>query len=327
MIHNVRLISSYLKTISSWPDIDDLTIKSIPSPYQIARKIKISANSSYKLWNLIFEQKYIKDLILIPEIFPRNQLRYSLTSKLPLDYESEVVRNLEKIPFIELLHTSNYIRAKKGSLGLADYMEIGNMQFLSSSDELPEKINLIKNAFGNAGLEFDPLDQVSLSKSEISFENSYLKMVEHIAYKSLRNFSMEEITENLNYSKKKVRRLMDYIVENRLISGRVIFNYKKIPNMITREVTLTVPEEDTNRYVLWIRSKPELRNNYIYIGNSPRSVTLTIFGETLEEIDNIISFLSEHFPTVLVVERFETKFFPSVKNYYRESYLKAKEKQ
>ena len=76
-----------------------------------------------------------------------------------------------------------------------------------------------------------------------------------------------------------------------------------------------VPEENTNSYQNWVGSQREIRNNYIYFGNYPHTLTLTLFGETLEEIDDAIAFLSDRFENVHIIDRFDTVFYRGVKDF------------
>ncbi|MHB1440965.1 MAG: hypothetical protein ACYCWK_09655 [Cuniculiplasma sp.] len=315
MLHNVRLLSSYLKAISSWPEENDLTFKSLPSPYQLARKINISANSSYKLWNMIFQREYIKDILIMPEIFPGDIKRYFLLTILPFENLETLSKKFLELPFIELLHTSNYMKKKRSSMGVEDYMELGHIQFLSEDNLLEQKMEYIKNAFNDVGLDFNPINYFSYSEVNRKPTRSQLRLVTNISYKSMRNFSTEEITEDINFSRKKIRKSLDSIVENGFIKGKVIFNFKRIPNMITKQVSIMVPEENTNSYQNWVRSQREIRNNYIYFGNYPHTLTLTLFGETLEEIDDAIAFLSDRFENVHIIDRFDTVFYRGVKDF------------
>ncbi|MCL5788006.1 MAG: hypothetical protein M1581_05290 [Candidatus Thermoplasmatota archaeon] len=325
MLHNVKLLSSYMKAISSWPEDGENTIKSIPSPYQIARKINISANSSYKMWNLIFEKEYIKDMIIMPEVFPGGLRRYYLMAMLPFEYLKDVEHKLGELPFVEILHSSNYLKKKRESQGVENYSEIGHIQFISNEDHLMENLDEIGNAFRESGLEFKMMNYFPYSEVSTIPTQGQIRLVNCIAYKSVKNFSTEEITDELSYSRKRARKNLDMIVENRFVKGKVIFNFKKIPNIITKQISIMVPEADTGQYTMWFRSKKLIRDNLIYYGNYPHTLTLTVFGESMEEIDNITEFLSENFNEIYTIDRFETTFYSEIKNFYRSIQISERE--
>ena len=68
-----------------------------------------------------------------------------------------------------------------------------------------------------------------------------------------------------------------------------------------------------------------IRDNLIYYGNYPHTLTLTVFGESMEEIDNITEFLSENFNEIYTIDRFETTFYSEIKNFYRSIQISERE--
>ena len=319
MLHNVRLLSSYLKAISTWPEDGESTIKSMPSPYQIARKINISANSSYKMWNLIFEKEYIKDILIMPQTFPGNFKRYYLIASLPFEYVKDVENKLQKIPYVEMLNSTDYQKKRRGSQGIENYSEIGSIQFISSENRIKGDIDNIGNSFRDSGLEFNVMNHFSNSE-ETDPSTGQLNLIKSIAYKSVKNFSTEEITNQMNYSRKRTRKNLDTLVKNRFIKGNAIFNFRKIPNIITKQLIIMVPEEATSSYVMWLQTRKEIRDNLIYFTTYPYRFRLIIFGENMQELDDIMFFLSQNFNEIFIIDRFETTFFDEVKPFFRGIY-------
>ena len=327
MQQSVRLLSLYLRCVSSWPENDDLTIRSVPSPYQVARKIKISANSSYKMWKVIFEKEYLKDLILMPAILPSGISRFYLIVELSMEKANSIINELQKITGIEFIKNSNYMKLRKGNSSVKEYKEIANIQFLSPKENSEKVVQQVANIFQKYEEEFVPIDFME-RKIETSIPSStHLKVLSQIAYKSVKNFSTEELTNNLSYSRKKARKLLDSLVLDRMIFAKPVYNFKRIPNMITKQMSIVLREEEISDAIRWIRSCNDLKNNIIHLNQYTHRITLTVFSETLEEMENISTLISGNFDEVYNSDKFETHFFYDVQENYRGWVNNSNEKQ
>jgi hypothetical protein len=203
MIQSSKLLSSYLKCLSSWPEDCDDTIKSIPSPYQISKKINISANSSYRIWKSIFQNDYIKDIILMPEILPQSISRFYLRVESPMEDVHLLDESLSKIPGVEYVTPSNYMLLRKGNSSVKQYKEVVGIQFLSETHGVNEEIRQITGTFEDKGVEFIPLNFFENSVNETSPSQSQATLMSYLCYRSIKSFSTEEITSSANFSRKK----------------------------------------------------------------------------------------------------------------------------
>lgn len=316
MIQSSKSLSSYLKCLSSWPEDCDDTIKSIPSPYQIAKKINISANSSYKMWKNIFQKGYVKDIVLIPEVLPGNISRFYLRVESPIDDVHSFNESLSKIPGIEYVTTSNYMLLRKGNSSVREYKEVIGIQFLYESHQVDEQIRQIANTFEDRGVDFIPLNFFENPRKEIEINQTQARLMGHMCYRSIKSFSTEEITLSTNLSRKKARKVMDSLVAGRFVVSKPIYNFKKIPLMISRQINISLQEKGSEAIAKWLLSTDEIRNNYLDIYTYPKGISLTVIGETREEIGNIARFVSSHFDEVFISDDFDTHFNYNVNNYF-----------
>lgn len=321
MIQSSKLLSSYLKCLSSWPEDSDDTIKSIPSPYQIAKKINISANSSYKMWKNIFQNGYVKDIVLIPEVLPGNISRFYLRAESPIDDVRSFNESLSKIPGVEYVTASNYMLLRKGNSTVRQYKEVVGIQFISESHKVDEEIWQITNAFEDKGVEFIPLNFFENPRKDVTLNQTQARLMAHLCYRSIKSFSTEEITQSTNLSRKKARKVMDSLVAGRFVVSKPIYNFKKIPLMISRQLNISLQETESQAIAKWLLSTNEIKNNYLDIYIYPKGISLTVIGDTREEIDNIASFVSSHFDEVFISDHFDTHFNYDVNNYFS-SYTK-----
>ncbi len=316
-----KFIPSYLKCLSSWPEDSDVTIKSIPSPYQVAKKINISANSSYKIWKDLFQHEYIRDLVLMPEVFPADISRFYLRVKLPLDTINSIGKTLSDLDGIEYVKFSNQMRLRKGNSSVKEYEEVANLQFLAEKTKAEDKIREIAALFEDRGLEFIPLNFFEKVSERGPPSSIQIKLMQYLCYKSINKFSTEEVTYALNFSRKKTRRVLDSIVSDHLVFSKPLYNFKKIPLMLARQININLAETDTRTLVKWVISQNEIKDNYIEVSSYPKGISLTVFGDTREEIENISTLISCKFDEVYVADQFETHFNYNARNYFS-NYLK-----
>jgi hypothetical protein len=105
-------------------------------------------------------------------------------------------------------------------------------------------------------------------------------------------------------------------VADRFVISKPIYNFKKIPLMIARQINISTTENHDQAQTKWLLSSKEIRNNYIDIVTHTGGISLTIIGETREEIDNISKIVSSHFDEVFISDHFETHFNYNVKDYF-----------
>ncbi len=296
----------------NWPNKDNNTFSSKPTPYSIYKNYKISPTTAYSAWESLFDNGFVKDVLLMPSNLVAARTNGLIIGALPQHVE-KLKSLIKELYFLELVHYGNVYSATGVMEPLMRSGTIISIELV----QLPRDVNR-KNM--KILMEILKDDQLNLTfrdpvVKDVDFDlDKYWYLLKEIYYHSLYKVDLDEIAERNKKSPKTVRRHMDQLLQMDALFAYPILDQKTISgfNLFVLNIAL-MPGEDINKFSEVLFSESTLTNRrYLLHRIVDDGMVMLLYYERLSEIDEIMNEFRKYFISMSSLTNFYTLVNPWV---------------
>lgn len=289
----------------NWPYGEFRTFSQRPTPYNISKTRYISPSSVYRAWNSLFENNYVRKVILLPsdDLVERH---LAILAGISTDELEVILSKMEKIYFVEMIHYGHVFHSSGGLKMNENSNVLVAVSFVSSSSQMAER---------QVKILLDLLDKeaevlvVPESKGEpLELKDNLMKLAHDLAYQDMYKVDLQQFSLKYNTTTKTLRRRIDSLLSKNVLISYPLLNQSAIRDFNIVVVMLSYDPQSTREAIMdRLKSLNLAGERYLLHRFVNGVLSLLIYYETPGELDQIIYELDSNFKGVTVFTRFRTE--------------------
>lgn len=288
----------------NWPGEGNFNFSNRPTPYNISRDRFLSPSSVYKSWNYLFDNSYVKKVVLLPSDAIARRRAVILSGASHKDV-SAIVSKMEDAYFLEMVHYGHVYGAGGVLENLRHDGEMISLELVDSPGELADKQARLVSGFPRSDIDVIPLPSVTQPTSNLT--EKQIELVRKLAYGDLYKVTLKDTASLINTSQKTAGRWINRIIEENAMYAFPVLNQSAITGF---NICVVIAQYETGKQSGSVLDSLKLleliSERYLLYRMMDGTLTLLLYYDSPGELDRIVDELANTFKSYALFTRFET---------------------